>query len=60
MKILVMGSGGVGAYYGGLLVQQGQDVTFIARGAHLQALRESGLQVKSIHRDFMVDPGRCD
>lgn len=56
MKIMVMGSGGIGAYYGGLLAQQGNDVTFIARGAHLQALRANGLQVKSVHGDFHIMP----
>ena len=54
MKIMMMGSGGMGAYYGGLLAQQGNDVTFIARGAHLEAIRANGLQVKSIFGDFMV------
>lgn len=56
MKIMIMGSGGVGAYYGGLLAQQGNDVIFIARGAHLQALRANGLQVKSVHGDFHIMP----
>lgn len=56
MKILVMGTGGVGGYYGGLLAQQGQDVTFIARGAHLHAIRHEGLRVKSIHGDFHIQP----
>ncbi len=59
MKIMIMGSGGVGAYYGGLLAKQGNEVTFIARGAHLQALRTSGLQVKSVHGDFIVQPARA-
>jgi 2-dehydropantoate 2-reductase len=54
MKIAVMGSGAVGGYYGGLLVRTGQDVTFIARGAHLAALRTNGLQVKSVHGDFTI------
>src|SRR5512139_2827441 len=54
MKIGIMGTGGVGVYYGGLLVQAGQDVIFIARGAHLQAIREKGLRVKSVHGDFLV------
>jgi len=58
MKIMVMGSGGIGAYYGGLLAQQGNDVTFIARGAHLDALREKGLQVKSIFGDFIIAPAK--
>jgi 2-dehydropantoate 2-reductase len=53
---MIMGSGGVGAYYGGLLAGQGHDVTFIARGAHLQAMRKAGLQVKSVHGDFNVVP----
>jgi 2-dehydropantoate 2-reductase len=56
MKILVMGTGGVGGYYGGLLAQQGNEVSFIARGAHLYALRHQGLKVKSIHGDFTVSP----
>lgn len=59
MKIMVMGSGGMGAYYGGLLAQQGNDVTFIARGAHLDAIRANGLQVKSIHGDFTVSPAKA-
>ncbi|CAG1015021.1 2-dehydropantoate 2-reductase [Anaerolineales bacterium] len=59
MKIMVMGSGGVGAYYGGLLAKQGNDVIFVARGAHLQVLREKGLQVKSIHGDFDIVPAKA-
>jgi len=59
MKIMIMGTGGVGAYYGGLLAQQGNDVTFIARGAHLEAIRANGLQVKSIHGDFTVNPAKA-
>ena len=56
MKIAVMGTGGVGGYYGGLLAQQGHAVTFIARGSHLQAIQTGGLQVKSVHGDFLVKP----
>lgn len=59
MKILIMGTGGVGGYYGGLLAQQGNDVTFIARGAHLYALRHEGLKVKSVHGDFIVSPAKA-
>jgi 2-dehydropantoate 2-reductase len=54
MQVAVMGSGGVGGYYGGLLARAGHDVTFVARGAHLEALRTNGLQVKSVHGDFDV------
>ena len=39
-----MGTGGVGGYYGGPLAQAGEDVTFIARGAHLEAIREKGFK----------------
>ena len=56
MKIVVMGTGGMGGYYGGLLSGQGHEVTFIARGEHLAAIQQSGLQVKSIHGDFTVAP----
>ncbi|GAA0300895.1 ketopantoate reductase family protein [Halarchaeum salinum] len=55
MDIAVYGAGGVGAYYGGRLAQQGHDVTFIARGEHLQALREDGVTVESVAGDFVVD-----
>ena len=59
MKILVMGTGGVGGYYGGLLAQQGNEVTFISRGAHLYAIRHEGLKVKSVHGDFTVSPANA-
>jgi 2-dehydropantoate 2-reductase len=47
MKIAVMGSGGVGGYFGARLAQAGCDVAFIARGAHFAAMREDGLKVES-------------
>ena len=47
MKIVVMGSGGVGGFYGGRLANAGYDVHFVARGAHLAAMRESGLTIES-------------
>jgi 2-dehydropantoate 2-reductase len=59
MKIAVMGTGGVGGYYGALLAKQGHEVTFVARGSHLEAIRKNGLQVKSIHGDFIVSPARA-
>ncbi len=52
MKIAVLGAGGVGGYYGGRLAEAGEEVTFIARGANLAALRERGLRVQSTHGDF--------
>jgi len=59
MKIAIMGAGGVGGYYGGLLAAAGQEVTFIARGAHLQALRDKGLEIKSVHGDLTVSPANA-
>lgn len=59
MKIAIMGTGGVGGYYGGLLARKGFDVTFIARGPHLQAIREKGLNIKSVHGDFSVSPAKA-
>jgi 2-dehydropantoate 2-reductase len=59
MKIAIMGTGGVGGYYGGLLAKAGHDVTFIARGAHLGAIRDKGLQVKSVYGDFQVSSAQA-
>ncbi len=54
MKIAVYGSGGVGGYFGGRMASIGHEVAFIARGAHLQAMRQQGLMVESIKGDFSV------
>lgn len=47
MRILVYGAGGVGAFFGALLARAGHDVHFVARGAHLEALRSRGLRITS-------------
>src|SRR5258708_213371 len=47
MKIAIVGSGGVGGYFGGRLAATGADITFLARGAHLDALRARGLRIIS-------------
>jgi len=47
MRIAVMGAGGVGGYFGARLAQAGHDVTFIARGRHLEAMQQKGLALKS-------------
>jgi len=47
MRIVVMGSGGTGGFFGAKLARAGEDVTFVARGAHLEAIRARGLRVKS-------------
>jgi len=59
MKIAIFGSGGVGGYFGGRLALAAQDVTFVARGAHLAAIKESGLRVDSIGGDFVVHPAKA-
>jgi 2-dehydropantoate 2-reductase len=57
MRFGILGSGAVGGYYGALLVRAGHDVTFIARGAHLRAIRTSGLQIRSPLGDFVATAG---
>jgi len=52
MKILVMGAGAIGAFYGAWLKRAGDEVYFCARGEHLRALNSSGLEVKSVNGDF--------
>jgi 2-dehydropantoate 2-reductase len=47
MNVVVMGTGGVGGYFGSKLVRAGAEVTFVARGAHLEAIRAGGLRVRS-------------
>ena len=55
MKFAILGSGAVGGYYGAKLARAGHDVTFVARGAHLAAIREHGLQIRSpMLGDFVV------
>jgi len=56
MKIAIMGTGGVGGYFGAKLAISGEDVTFIARGAHAAAIREKGLRVISVNGDMHVHP----
>ena len=57
MKILVMGAGAVGGYFGGMLARSGEDVTFLARGPHLEAINTQGLRVESAASgDFTVNP----
>src|SRR5216117_1377983 len=47
MRVAVLGSGGIGGYYGALLKRSGHDVAFIARGAHLEAMQRRGLTVRT-------------
>jgi 2-dehydropantoate 2-reductase len=60
MRIAMMGSGGVGGYFGGRLAASGCDVTFIARGRHLAAIREHGLRIASRDMgDVIVRPAKA-
>ena len=58
MRFAILGSGAVGGYFGAKLARAGQDVTFIARGAHLEAIRARGLEIQSAKLgDFVVRAG---
>jgi 2-dehydropantoate 2-reductase len=59
MRIAILGSGAVGGFYGALLARQGHDVSFVARGAHLDAIRAHGLRVRGAVGDFAAR-GRAD
>ncbi len=56
MKILMMGAGGVGGYYGARLALAGNQVSFVARGAHGAAIRRDGLTVESELGEMRVQP----
>jgi len=58
MKILVLGAGGTGGYFGGLLARSGKQVVFVARGDHLMTIRKSGLLVKNVLGDFKIYPAK--
>jgi len=60
MKIAILGSGAVGGYYGAKLARAGHDVTFIARGAHLAAIRERGLEIRSPAVGDFIARGRAE
>ena len=56
MRIAIFGAGGIGGYLGGRLSQAGEEVVLIARGEHLQAIKERGLRIDSIKGDFVANP----
>lgn len=56
MKYLIIGAGGTGGAIGGFLAHAGNDVTLIARGAHLDAIKKNGLTVETIAETFTVHP----
>src|ERR1700722_9647879 len=59
MRIAVIGAGGVGGAFGAALANAGADVTFVARGAHLKAMREHGLRVEGGRGETIVSPTRA-
>jgi 2-dehydropantoate 2-reductase len=58
MRFVIMGSGGIGGFFGARLANAGEDVWFVARGNHLVAMKNQGLQVNSTAGDFLVPPGK--
>ena len=52
MRIVIMGAGGLGGYFGARLAAAGNDVAFVARGAHLAAIKQNGLRVTSARGDL--------
>lgn len=56
MRILVLGAGGVGGFFGGRLVEKGEDVTFLVRSKRKQQLEEKGLVIRSVNGDFSFQP----
>ncbi len=60
MKFAVIGAGGVGGYYGGALARAGHDVTFLARGAPLEAIRARGLEVRTPEGTFTAKVSATD
>ena len=59
MRIAIIGAGGIGGIYGASLAKAGADVTFVARGAHLAAMRENGLRVEGDRGDTHIKPAQA-
>ncbi len=61
LKVAIVGAGGTGAYYGGALARAGAEVTMIARGPHLEAIKKQGLQLNSVLLgDFLIETPATD
>ena len=56
MRILILGTGGLGGYFGARLAASGADVTFVARGEHLKAMRANGLRIESALGNLLLKP----
>src|SRR6266853_5140229 len=59
MRIAVIGAGGIGGPYGASFAKAGADVTFVARGAHLAAIRENGLRIEGDRGETHIRPARA-
>lgn len=59
MRIAVIGTGGIGGPYGASLARAGADVTFVARGAHLAAMRENGLRIEGDRGETHIRPAQA-
>ena len=59
MRIAIVGTGGVGGGFGAALAKAGADVTFIARGAHLAAMKSQGLKLLSPRGDIQLVPTKA-
>jgi 2-dehydropantoate 2-reductase len=59
MRIAVIGAGGIGGIYGAALAKAGGDVTFVARGAHLAAMRENGLRIEGDRGETHIKPAQA-
>ncbi len=59
MRVAVVGTGGLGGYFGGRLAQAKVNVQFLARGRHLEAIRAGGLRVASVLGDFELTPAEA-
>lgn len=59
MRIAVIGAGGVGGAFGAALAKAGADVTFVARGAHLEAMRRNGLRIEGGRGETVINPAQA-
>src|SRR6266446_5254932 len=59
MRIAVIGTGGIGGIYGASLAKAGADVTFVARGAHLAAMRDDGLHIEGDRGETHIRPAQA-
>jgi 2-dehydropantoate 2-reductase len=59
MRILIYGAGGVGGYIGAQLARAGEEVIFLARGAHLQAIKQDGLRVDTPDGEIVIEPAQA-